>query len=68
VACAIPGLDGRPIGALSISGPKWRVDDQLVKVMGAELVSICTSLGDVFALGGARPEPPRAEPAAPLSS
>ncbi|HEY2266223.1 MAG TPA: IclR family transcriptional regulator [Streptosporangiaceae bacterium] len=63
VACAIPGLDGRPIGALSISGPKWRVDDQLVKVMGAELVSICTSLGDVFALGGARPEP-----AAPLTS
>ena len=56
VAAAIRGLDGRPVGALSVSGPKWRVDDQQVTVMGAELVSICSSLSDVFSLGGARPD------------
>jgi DNA-binding IclR family transcriptional regulator len=53
VATAIRGLDGRPVGALSISGPSGRVDDQLVKVIGAELVAICGSLSDVFQLGGA---------------
>jgi IclR family acetate operon transcriptional repressor len=65
VASVIRGLDGRPVGALSISGPKWRVDDQQVKVMGAELVSICSSLSDVFSLGGARPQPAGPQPASP---
>lgn len=65
VASAIRGLDGRPVGALSISGPKWRVDDRQVKVMGAELVSICSALSDVFSLGGARPQPASPQPASP---
>jgi IclR family acetate operon transcriptional repressor len=65
VASVIRGLDGRPVGALSISGPKWRVDDQQVKVMGAELVAICSSLSDVFSLGGARPQPASPQPASP---
>jgi IclR family acetate operon transcriptional repressor len=62
VASAIRGLDGRPVGALSISGPSGRVDDQLVKVIGAELVAVCGSLSDVFQLGGARPDPAGARP------
>jgi DNA-binding IclR family transcriptional regulator len=56
IASAICGLDGRPVGALSVSGPSWRVDDQLVKVIGAELMAICNSLSDVFQFGGARPD------------
>jgi IclR family acetate operon transcriptional repressor len=54
VAAAIRGPDGRPVGAISISGPRWRIDDQLVKAIGAELVAIRDSFTDVFRLGGAR--------------
>jgi len=54
IAAAIRGPDGRPLGAISISGPRWRIDDELVKAIGAELVTIRDSLSDVFRLGGAR--------------
>lgn len=54
IASAIRGYDNRPVGAISISGPRWRIDDQLVKAIGEELVRICSSLGDVLRLGGAR--------------
>lgn len=54
IASAIRGPDGRPIGAISISGPRWRIDDQLAKAIGTELVAIRNSLSDVFRLGGAR--------------
>jgi IclR family transcriptional regulator, acetate operon repressor len=54
IASAIRGPDGRPVGAISISGPRWRIDDDLAKTMGAELVTIRNSLSDVFRLGGAR--------------
>jgi IclR family transcriptional regulator, acetate operon repressor len=54
IASAIRGPDGRPVGAISISGPRWRIDDQLARTIGAELVAIRDSLSDVFRLGGAR--------------
>lgn len=56
VASAICGHDNRPVGAISISGPRWRIDDHLVKTMGAELVTICGSLSEVLRFGGARKE------------
>lgn len=52
IASAIRGPDGRPVGAISISGPRWRIDDQLAKTIGAELLAIRNSLSDVFRLGG----------------
>jgi IclR family transcriptional regulator, acetate operon repressor len=54
IAAAIRGPAGRPIGAISISGPRWRIDDELVKTIGSELVTIRDSLSDVLRLGGAR--------------
>jgi IclR family acetate operon transcriptional repressor len=37
VASAIRGHDGRPIGAISIPGPRWRIDEQLAETIGADL-------------------------------
>lgn len=54
IAGAICGHDDRPVGAISVSGPRWRIDDQLVKTIGADLVTICSSLSEVFRFGGAR--------------
>jgi IclR family acetate operon transcriptional repressor len=44
VAAAFGGHDGRPIGAISISGPRWRVTDEVVGAMGASLIAACKSL------------------------
>lgn len=44
VASAFLGHNGRPLGALSVSGPRWRVTDELVEVIGNELVMIAKAL------------------------
>jgi IclR family acetate operon transcriptional repressor len=54
IASAILGRDGRPVGAVSIAGPKWRIDDELVKTLGTKLEAISRSLSDVYRFGGAR--------------
>jgi IclR family acetate operon transcriptional repressor len=48
VACALRGADGLPVAAISISGPRARIDDDLVERIGAELVGECKALGDVL--------------------
>lgn len=37
VAVAVAGRDGQPLGALSVSGPAWRVDDNMVQQIGRRL-------------------------------
>jgi IclR family acetate operon transcriptional repressor len=48
VAAAFSGHDGRPIGAISISGPAWRVGDEVVGAMGTALMAACKSLGELL--------------------
>jgi len=50
VASALRGPHGRPIGAISVSGPKWRITDELVAVIGSALVDISKSLGEALGL------------------
>jgi IclR family acetate operon transcriptional repressor len=45
VAAAFGGHDRRPTGAMSISGPRWRVTDEVVDARGASLVAACKALG-----------------------
>lgn len=53
VAAAFLGHNDRPLGAISVSGPRWRITDELVEFIGAELVSITDSLSS--ALGSPAP-------------
>jgi IclR family acetate operon transcriptional repressor len=46
VASAFCNYNGRPIGAISVSGPRWRLDDDLVAVIGGRLVESCELLRD----------------------
>jgi IclR family acetate operon transcriptional repressor len=48
VAAAFSGHDGRPIGALSTSGPSWRVGEEIVEAMGTALIAACKSLGELL--------------------
>lgn len=53
MASAFVDHTGRPIGAISVTGPRWRIEDRLVEVIGSELVAAASSLS--LALGAARP-------------
>lgn len=53
VASAFVGHTGRPIGAISVSGPSWRIGGELIDVIGGELVKAAGTLSN--ALG--TPEP-----------
>ena len=44
VASAFVDHTGRPMGAISVTGPRWRISDELVEVIGAELVAAASSL------------------------
>ncbi len=44
VATAFVDHSGRPVGAISVTGPRWRISDQLVEVIGAELAKSTTSV------------------------
>jgi IclR family acetate operon transcriptional repressor len=48
VAAAFSGHDGRPIGALSTSGPSWRVGEEIVEAMGTALIAACKSLWELL--------------------
>ena len=48
VAAAFSGPDNRPTGAMSTSGPRWRVTDEIVGAMGNALVDACKSLGELL--------------------
>jgi IclR family acetate operon transcriptional repressor len=48
VAAAFGGHDSRPTGAISTSGPSWRVTDEVVAAMGASLVVACEALGQLL--------------------
>jgi IclR family acetate operon transcriptional repressor len=48
VAAAFSGHDGRPVGALSTSGPSWRVGEEIVEAMGTALIAACKSLGELL--------------------
>jgi DNA-binding IclR family transcriptional regulator len=48
VAAAFSGSDSRPTGAISISGPSWRVTDETVQAMGTALMGACKSLGELL--------------------
>jgi len=47
---AAPILDGadRPIAAISVSAPAYRMSDERVAVVGQRLVEVCTELGGVL--------------------
>lgn len=44
VASAFVDHTGRPIGAVSVSGPRWRISDELVEVVGAELLAVARTI------------------------
>lgn len=48
VASVLRGPEGRPLGALSVSGPKHRVTDDLVREMGGALVETSASLTEAL--------------------
>ncbi|MHB1533387.1 MAG: IclR family transcriptional regulator [Acidimicrobiales bacterium] len=48
VASVFRGHDGRPVGAISVSGPLGRMQDDLVETIGLELVQVCKSLSDAL--------------------
>lgn len=48
VAAAFLDHSLRPLGAISVSGPRWRIADEMVSIIGAELVSVCASLSDAL--------------------
>lgn len=47
VASAIVDRRGRPLGAISVSAPAWRMPDDTVERIGARLREICADLGRV---------------------
>ncbi len=55
VAAAILDDGGRPLAALSISGPAARIDDDKLEMLGELVSESCRSLTD--ALGGRPPDP-----------
>jgi len=44
VAAAVVDADGRPLAALSVSGPTMRLDDERIEAIGQELVRSCVDL------------------------
>ncbi len=48
VAAAFSDPAGRATGAISTSGPRWRVTDEIVGAMGEALVEACRSLGGLL--------------------
>jgi DNA-binding IclR family transcriptional regulator len=48
VASAFRDQDGRPLGAMSISGPVARISDELVQVIGIDLVEVCGVLTEML--------------------
>jgi DNA-binding IclR family transcriptional regulator len=48
VASAFRDQDGRPLGAMSVSGPAARISDELVQVIGKELVDACSVLTEIL--------------------
>jgi IclR family transcriptional regulator, acetate operon repressor len=48
VAAAFFGPDERPTGAMSLSGPQWRLTQEIVGAMGNALMDACKSLGELL--------------------
>jgi len=48
VASAFVNHTGRPIGAVSVSGPRWRIGDDLAEIIGGELVAATRSLSSAL--------------------
>jgi IclR family acetate operon transcriptional repressor len=48
VASAFRDQDGRPLGAVSVSGPAARISDELVQVIGKDLVDACSVLTEIL--------------------
>lgn len=48
VASTLRAPDGRPLCAISISGPKWRISDDLAATMGEALAESVATVGAAF--------------------
>ena len=48
IAGAFRDQDGRPLGALSVSGPVARITDELSQAIGKELVKVCGMLTEML--------------------
>jgi len=46
---AVLGRDGVPIGAISVSGPEWRVDDVRIQELGTVVAQAAVRLSEVLA-------------------
>lgn len=48
VAAAVVDRRGRPLGAMSVSGPTWRMPDEMVTKIGRRLRAACDSLAELL--------------------
>lgn len=46
VAAVVSDRKGRPIGAMSVSGPTWRMPDDVVQRIGSKLIETCAGVAE----------------------